>query len=292
MDFNDAKTRLTQAVEQDETPTEEQAAEETQQQQQLAQQEQQQAQQQQQFNAQQQYNAAQQQMAQIQQQMGALMERNKQLEQMITQQNEVQQEAIEEEMTTPTPPVLDWDGMEFEDEETRQQKFNEYQQAHDDYLKQALLQELEPTLKYAREAQQEQEQNNALAQIKQEPKFADIENYMPKIRQVMKAAPNFFSGEDTATDLLNGYLIAKGIAAVETPQTPKSFSPEELVNAVLNNPQAASLMETKRLAQLENRNVPAMSASSGAGNAALNTQTRPSNFKESKSLLQKLFGLK
>jgi len=305
MDFNEAKQKLAGVVAQDtrdETPTQQEAQEETAQQQQLAQQEAQRQQQQPQQNAQQgtqqgvqqnaqqgMFNVQQQQMAQLQQQMGALMERNKQLEQLITQQSEQQEKATEEDMTA--PPVFDWDGMEFEDEETRRQKFSEYQTAHDDYLKQSLLRELEPTLKYAREAQQEQEQTNAISQLKREPKFEDIESYMPKIKQVMKAAPQFFTGEDTAVDLLNGYLIAKGIAAIETPQ--RERTPEELVKAVMSNPDAAALIEQQRIAKLENnQDVPTMSASMGAGNAALNTQSRPKDFKESKNMLQRLLGLK
>lgn len=281
----------------DETPSQAQAAEEAAQQQSLLDTEQAQAQaadaanvaQQAAMQNRQAQAQAQQQMMMFQQQIQQLAEQNKRLTDLITQQNSTQEQAIVEQMNeAPAPPVFDWEGIMYDDDNARQQKFEEFQAKRDEYLTNKIMSQLAPTLDYASKLQHRTERDDMIAQIKDIERFRGIDKMLPQIEHIMERNPEMYKG-DMVDNYVNAYLVARGMEALDTP--PKTFSAQELVDMVRNNPEAADLFEKQRIAALQNnQSVPAMSASSGAGNAALNNNERPKNFDEAKqNMLSKLF---
>lgn len=84
---------------------------------------------------------------------------------------------------------------------------------------------------------------------------------------------------------INAYMLMTGIDRIKNPPAPpepaKEPTAEELLQIYNNNPAFQELIEKQRLDTIkQSQQVPPMSASSGAVNAALNIKEKPQTLEE------------
>ena len=84
---------------------------------------------------------------------------------------------------------------------------------------------------------------------------------------------------------INAYALARGINQIKNPPPPpeeqKEPTVEDLMTLYNNNPAFREMVEKQRLEEVkQSQQVPPMSASSGAVNAALNIKEKPQTLEE------------
>ncbi len=207
----------------------------------------------------------------------------------LSKRNE--EKLIEEAMQ---PPVLDINGLAFATQEEIAQVQAEHAQKSYEYYRNQIMQELAPTLEYAKKGMQEAERAETISALSQVPELAGIENMIPQLDKII-ANNKWLQSEDMAMDekLINAYAIARGVNAINTPpEEPKELTSEELMELYDKNPTFQELVEKKRIDTIkQSQQVPPFSASSGAVNAALNIKEKPKTFEEASERTRKMFGL-
>ena len=208
----------------------------------------------------------------------------------LSKQNE--ENLIEEAMM---PPTLDINGLAFATQEEIAQAQADYAQKMADYNRKQIMDELAPTLEYAKRGMQEAEKTEVLAALSQVPELNGIETMMPQLDKII-ANNKWLQSDDMSLDekLINAYAIARGVNAINTPppEPPKELTSEELMELYDKNPTFQELVEKKRLDTIkQSQQVPPFSASSGAVNAALNIKEKPKTFEEASERTRKMFGL-
>ena len=208
----------------------------------------------------------------------------------LSKQNE--ENLIEEAMM---PPTLDINGLAFATQEEIAQAQADYAQKMADYNRKQIMDELAPTLEYAKRGMQEAEKTEVLAALSQVPELNGIETMMPQLDKII-ANNKWLQSDDMSLDekLINAYAIARGVNAINTPppEPPKELTSEELMELYDKNPTFQELVEKKRLDAIkQSQQVPPFSASSGAVNAALNIKEKPKTFEEASERTRRMFGL-
>ena len=208
----------------------------------------------------------------------------------LSKQNE--ENLIEEAMM---PPTLDINGLAFATQEEIAQAQADYAQKMADYNRKQIMDELAPTLEYAKRGMQEAEKTEVLAALSQVPELNGIETMMPQLDKII-ANNKWLQSDDMSLDekLINAYAIARGVNAINTPppEPPKELTSEELMELYDKNPTFQELVEKKRLDTIkQSQQVPPFSASSGAVNAALNIKEKPKTFEEASERTRRMFGL-
>lgn len=226
----------------------------------------------------------------MQQEIARLNEENKHLQDTITQQNETQQERIMQNML----PELDFDKLAFEDPDTRRAAMEDYAGKMRDYVKADIMREITPAMDYAREGIREREKAAAIEALKTIPELKGIEGMVPQLDRIIKSNPMFTPDMDVVDAYSTAYAIARGVNAINTPppEPPKIPGAEEIIKLLNSNPEAKALYEKQRLAEVQkSQQVPIMSASSGAVNAALNIPEKPKTWEDASERARKAFGL-
>lgn len=207
----------------------------------------------------------------------------------LSKKNE--EKLIEEAMQ---PPTLDINGLAFATEEEIAQAQAEYAQKMAEYNRNQLMQELAPTLEYAKRGMQNAEKSEMISALSQVPELAGIENMIPQLDKII-ANNKWLQSDDMDMDekLINAYAIARGVNAINTPpEEPKELTSEELMELYDKNPTFQELIEKKRIDTIkQSQQVPPFSASSGAVNAALNIEKKPKTFEEASERTRRMFGL-
>ena len=226
------------------------------------------------------------------QELEALRMQNQQMQGTLEELSKKNEENLIEEAMQ--PPTLDINGLAFADEATIAQAQAEFAQKMAEYNRQQIMQELAPTLEYAKKGMQEAERTEMLSALSQVPELQGIGDMMPQLEKII-ANNRWLQSEDMPMDekLINAYAIARGVNAINTPvEEPKELTPEELMEHYDKNPTFQELVEKKRLDAIkQSQQVPPFSASSGAVNAALNIKEKPKTFEEASERTRRMFGL-
>lgn len=233
------------------------------------------------------------QMQQLQVQNQQLQAQNQQLQNILEDINQKNQDVVVEEALT--PPVLDMSNLWMEDENVVQQKQQEYAQQMADYTKKQLLSELSPLLESAKKGIEEKERQEALNGLSQVPELAGIMGMTPTLERIIQSNPAIANSDAPIEDkLITAFAIAKGAEAIKNGQNPpKEPGVDDFVQMYMQNPDLQKRIEQIRAqkAAEHTAEVPPMSASAGAFNAALTTQEKPKDFEEAKRLAFARLGL-
>lgn len=218
-----------------------------------------------------------------------LMEQNKNLNQAITQMSQAQQEAVLEEVVE--MPSIDFNALAFDDEEeaaARQRKYADEMRA---YVRNDIMKELEPYVTQAKEGLYQKEKDKALRDLSKVPELEGIMEVTPQLDAIIERN-SVLKRDDVPMEekLILAYAIMKGVDSINHPA--KDPSAQELMEFYEKNPEFQELIEKKRLDAVKpNQQVPPLSASSGAVNAAINIPEKPKTIEEAHERARKLFGL-
>lgn len=232
------------------------------------------------------------QLQQALQELEALKAQNQSMQGAIDELSKKNEENLIEEAMM--PPTLDINGLAFATQEEIAQAQAEYAQKMADYNRKQIMNELAPTLEYAKKGMQEAEKTEVLAALSQVPELQGIETMIPQLDKII-ANNKWLQSDDMSLDekLINAYAIARGVNAINTPpEEPKELTSEELMELYDKNPTFQELIEKKRIDTIkQSQQVPPFSASSGAVNAALNIKEKPKTFEEASERTRRMFGL-
>ena len=225
--------------------------------------------------------------AELQQVMAQLQQANAakaQLQATIEELSKKNEEQVLEE--TLGIPLLDIDGLAYADDDTRRIAQEEYARQMSEFVKAPIMKELEPLIRQAKEGEELKHKSETVARLSQAPELQGLEAMMPQIDRIIAQNP-ILNKADVPLDekIVMAYTIAKGVDGIKNPpappEPPKELSAEELLGLYNSNPEFRELVEKQRVSEIKNsQQVPSFSASSGAGNAALNIPDRPKNFEE------------
>ncbi len=231
--------------------------------------------------------------AELQQALAAMkqmQEQNAQLQAQIAELSKVNEENLVEDAMT--MPSLDVNGLAFADEATVKAAQEKY--AHDmaEYIKKPLMKELEPFIAQAKEGQRIKDRDETIEALSTIPELAGIKEMVPQLDRMI-ANNKVLSSPDMPIEeaYIMAYTMAKGIDKMNTPVVePKEPTTEELMELYDKYPEFQEMIERKRVEQLKgSQQVPPMSSSSGAMNAALNIKEKPKTLDEASELTRKMF---
>lgn len=223
-----------------------------------------------------------------------LKQQNQQLQGTIDELSQKNAENIIDEVLT--PPTLDINGLAFADEEAQQAALSKFAQDMSEYNRKQLLQEISPAIEYAKRGMHEREKTEVLEALSQIPELSEIKEIVPQLDRLIESN-KFLASNDMPLDekYINAFAMAKGINSINNPPTPpqpeKEPTPEELLELYNSNPAFQELVERQRINALNNsQQVPPMSSSSGAVNAALNIKEKPKTLEEASKRTREMFG--
>ena len=210
------------------------------------------------------------------------------LQQTITQQSQQREQAIiENEMQM---PMLDVNRLAFEDDETVQQMQQDYANAMQKYVTQQVLKDVEPALQYAKDGMREKEKREMLEAFSGVDELKGINDMLPQLDYIIEHN-KWLANDDIPMDekYLTAYMIANGVNSANTPP-PSDPTAEELMKYYDSNPEFQQMIEKKRLDDIkQSQQVPAMSASNGAVNAALTIKEKPTTWDDASKRTKDMF---
>ena len=231
------------------------------------------------------------QLQQALQELEALKAQNQQMQGTIAELSKQNEENLIEEAMQ--PPTLDINGLAFATQEEIERAQSEYAQKMAEYNRQQIMNELAPTLEYAKKGMQEAEKTEVISALSQVPELKGIGDMMPQIDQII-ASNKWLQSADMPLEekIINAFAIANGVNTINTPPEPeKKLTDEELMKIYEETPTFQELVEKKRLEAIkQSQQVPPFSASSGAVNAALNIKEKPKTFEEASERTRRMFG--
>lgn len=219
-----------------------------------------------------------------------MQEQNAQLTQQIAELSNVnEQNVVEEAMQMPT---LDVNGLAFATEEEIAQAQAEYARQMAEFVKAGVMKEVSPFVEQAKEGLYQKEKSQTISALSEVPELAGIGEMLPQLEKII-ANNKWLQSEDMPIEekFINAYAIARGVNAINTPPVEtKEPTTEELMELYNKYPDFQEMIEKQRVAQLKNsQQVPPMSSSSGAMNAALNIKEKPKTLDEASELTRKMF---
>ena len=219
----------------------------------------------------------------------ALKSRNAVLEGTIEEMSKRQEESVTEEALTPPAPNIS--GMNFTDGEAQRAAIAKYAEDMADYSRKQILKELEPLIKEARAGQLEKEKAALISDLAGTNEFSDIKEYLPRIENIIENnAPLWTENAPLEQKYITAYAIAKGVDSMRNPK--KEPGTEELMKLYEENSDFRDMVDKRRLEEAKkSQQVPPLSASNGAVNAALNIKEKPKTFDEASERTRKMFGL-
>lgn len=218
--------------------------------------------------------------------------KNAQLQETLGELSKRNEEKIAEGLLE--PPVLDVSSLAFADPETVQKAQADYAKKMLEYNRQEIMKELSPFVEQAKEGMLIKEKNEMISALAQLPELSDIENMLPQLDRII-TNNKALSSDSVPLDekYITAYAIAKGVNSINTPPAgPKEPTTEELLEIYNSNPDLQAAVEKQRLEQIkQSQQVPPLSSSSGAVNAALNIKDKPKTFEEASERTRRMFGL-
>lgn len=228
----------------------------------------------------------------LRQQMEAMQQQNQDMYATIEELSRRNQEQIVKEALE--PPVLDISSLAFADEDTIKQAQLQYAQAMAEYNRQAFMKEFAPVIEQANKQKYAEEKNEVISALSQIPELKGIGDMIPQLDRII-ASNKALSSDNVPMDekYITAFAIASGVNSINTPPVePKEPTVEELMALYNNNPEFQEMVERQRIDQVKNsQQVPPMSASSGAVNAALDIKKEPKGWGEANKRTRSMFGL-
>lgn len=217
-----------------------------------------------------------------------LRQTNNELQQTITQQSQQREQAIIEDATQ--MPMLDVNRLAFEDDATVQKMQQDYANAMQKYVTQQVMKDVEPALQYAKDGMREKEKREMLEAFKGVDELKGINDMLPQLDYIIEHN-KWLANDDIPMDekYLTAYMIANGVNSANTPP-PSDLTAEELMKYYDSNPEFQQMIEKKRLDDIkQSQQVPAMSASNGAVNAALTIKEKPTTWDDASKRTRDMF---
>lgn len=235
---------------------------------------------------------------QILQQMTMLQTQNQELMKVIQQMSSQQQERVVETATEPQMPELALPELNidytYDDEETIKGKHRDYTQRLLEYAKEDakrdVLRELAPIIDASRQGLNERRRSDAVNMLSNMPELQGFNDSLPILNQMLDNNKIFSAAADAPLEdkYVMAYFITKGMDAVKN--AGKQMTPDDFIKLYQQNPEYERAINAFKLGQVKpNQEIPSMSASSGAVNAALNMPEKPKNFDEANEMIKNLF---
>ncbi len=230
------------------------------------------------------------QLQQAMQEIEALKQQNQQLQGTVDEisrsnENKIIEKALE-------APTLDISGLAFSDEETQQNALKKFAEEMAAFNRQQIMQELTPAIEYAKKGMHEAEKAEVIDSLSKIPELSGIKDMLPQLDGII-ANNKWLQSEDMPADerYINAFAMAKGVNSINTPPAPpKEPTTEELLAMYNSNPELQQLIERQRIEQIKNsQQVPPLSASSGAVNAALDIKKKPETLDEASERTNQMF---
>lgn len=217
-----------------------------------------------------------------------LTEQNQTLNNAITQMNQVQQEKVVEE--TLEMPTIDFSALVYDNEEEATARQKKYADDMREYVRRDVMKELEPFVAQAKEGLYQKEKEQTLNDLSKVPEMKGIAEVVPQLDAIINRN-SILQRDDVsmAEKYILAYTIMKGVDSINKPETEPTA--QELMDLYEKNTEFQEMIETKRVQSAKpNQQVPPLSASSGAVNAALNIPEKPKTIEEAHERARKLFG--
>jgi hypothetical protein len=214
----------------------------------------------------------------------ALKNQNQQLQGVVDELSQKNEERVIEEALT--PPTLDINGLAFSDAETQQKAFAKFAEDLSNYERQQIMKEITPALEYAKRGMRDAEKAEVISALAQIPELQNIQQMLPQLEGIIQNN-KWLSSDNMPMDekYINAYMLMTGIDRIKNPpappEKPKEPTVDELMAIYNQNPAFREMVEKQRIEEVkQSQQVPPMSASSGAVNAALNIKEKPQTLEE------------
>lgn len=227
--------------------------------------------------------------------MKVLQEENARLRAAVQQQGAQAQQmaqAVVEDKTPKVPvmPVFDSSRMGYMDENARKAYEEQYGQQMAEYIRSQMAQELAPLRESYERQKAQAEREAAIGSLRNSGRLQGFDEALPHIERILEQMPSLAAEQDAQKRYTVGYLLNRGLEAVNAPA---QRAAADVAREVMANPEVMRLIEAERARAAAEKNAAAVpqSASTGASTAPATPQNRPQNLGEARTLLQKAFGL-
>lgn len=200
-----------------------------------------------------------------------LSDENRRLKESLAQQSEITQEEL-------IKPELDLASLVNDDEETVAAKKAQYEQELKKYWEEV-------------EKRKAEEKANTIGALAKIPELAGFDEMLPQIEQII-LNNRILNSPDVPLDekYVTAYAIARGVNAINEPAPDRVITVDRFLELYNGNPEfQKAIAAQKKQAVSAGREVPPLSASSGAGSAALNIPEKAKTFEDAKSIISRIF---
>lgn len=232
---------------------------------------------------------------QLQQALGeieSIKQQNEQLRKTIEDMSKANEEAVVSH-SVEEPPTLDFNSLAFADEATQAAALKKFSEDMAQFNRRQIMDELAPTLDFAKKGMRDAERNEVIGVLSQIPELHGIQDMLPQLDRIIESNKWLQSDEIPLDEkYINAYTMAKGISSMSAPaEEHKAPTNEELLAFYNSNPEFREMVEKQRIESIkQGQQVPTFSASSGAGNAALNIKEKPQTLDEASRRTREMFG--
>ena len=220
-----------------------------------------------------------------------LMAQAQQAQQTVQEQSQAAQGAVEMATNQPsiTIPVLDFNEMQYDDDETRARKMADWQNAMVQQISDSVARQyagqLQPIKEDWEAKRKAAERKSARQAIWGDSRFSDFKDRDERIQQIINANPEL-QNMDANRSYLMGGMIARGLDYNPTPTA------EQLVQWVQANPDAQRMLDQQRAQAVADRNqqIPTIQPSSGLNTANAIPESIPQTMDDVRDRMAKRFG--
>lgn len=227
--------------------------------------------------------------------MKVLQEENARLRAAVQQQGaqaqQMAQAVVEDKAPkVPVMPVFDSSRMGYMDETARKSYEDQYGQQMAEYIRYQMAEELAPLRENYERQKAQAEREAAIGSLRNSGRMQGFDEALPQIERILEQMPSLAAEQDAQKRYTMGYLINRGLQAVNAPA---QRAAADVAKEAMANPEVMRLIEAERARAASEKNAAAVpqSASTGASTAPATPQNRPQNLGEARTLLQKAFGL-
>lgn len=227
--------------------------------------------------------------------MRVLQEENARLRAAVQQQGaqaqQMAQAVVEDKAPkVPVMPVFDSSRMGYMDENARKSYEDQYGQQMAEYIRYQMAAELAPLRENYERQKAQAEREAAIGSLRNSGRMQGFDEALPQIERILEQMPSLAAEQDAQKRYTMGYLINRGLQAVNAPA---QRAAADVAKEAMANPEVMRLIEAERARAAAEKNAAAVpqAASTGASTAPATPQNRPQNLGEARTLLQKAFGL-
>jgi hypothetical protein len=220
-----------------------------------------------------------------------LMAQAQQAQQTVQEQSQAAQGAVEMATSQPsvTIPVLDFNEMQYDDDETRARKMADWQNAMVQQISDSVARQyagqLQPIKEDWEAKRKAAERESARQAIWGDSRFTDFKDRDERIQQIINANPELQNMDPNRSYLMGG-MIARGLDYNPNPTA------EQLVQWVQANPDAQRMLDQQKAQAVADRNqqIPTVLPSSGLNTANAIPESIPQSMDDVRDRMAKRFG--